>query len=57
MIFILKRVRQGLLDLHMGHHGRAMHGQQMLKNVSTIMGVTYRLHVEMLSALQMEAFC
>jgi hypothetical protein len=30
VIFILKRVRQDLVDLHMCHETRAMHGQQML---------------------------
>jgi hypothetical protein len=36
MIFILKRVRQGLLDLHMWHYRRAMHGQCMLKMFSLL---------------------
>jgi hypothetical protein len=44
MLFILKRVRQGLLELHMCHHRRAMHGQHD-KSIFTIMGVTDPLHV------------
>jgi hypothetical protein len=45
LIFILKRVRQGLLGQHMFHHRRAMHRQKMLKSIITIMGVTDPLYV------------
>jgi hypothetical protein len=56
MIFILKRVRQGPLDPNTCHHRSAMHGQEMLKNIYTIVGVTDLLHVEVCSALKMEVF-
>jgi hypothetical protein len=41
-----------LLDLHIDR--RAMHGQEMLQNVFTVMGVKNPLHAEVCSALQMK---